>query len=123
MLRFARWSACVLLTVGLLAFFTSLYATMHVRNAIAGGALDNPGHWCLTARDRATLEAGPNQKLADHWIWRQVYEYHIGEQRSPGVGLRGAIANYGTQLTYTKSQRIELAYASMEPLRTCGNAR
>jgi hypothetical protein len=114
-----RWFARGSLGFALILGFICLAATLQVRSAIAGGALANPAYGCMAARDIETLRAGPNQRLADWWISRQTYEYHLGEHRSAGLGLRGALAELGTRLALTKRERVELAYRSMKALPAC----
>jgi hypothetical protein len=107
------------LYVSLFVCFVGLASVLHVRSAIAEGALEAPGA-CLVERDSHKLRAGPDQQLADWWISRQVYEFRVGDNRSPGLGWRGALANFGMKLAMSPSERIDLAYASMRPLRLCG---
>jgi hypothetical protein len=114
-----RFALSALVQLSLLVFFVSLGSILHVRTAIAAGALE-PADACLTACDMERLRSGPDQYLADWWISRRVYEYHIVENRRPGLGLRGALAFYGMKLSMTPSERIEAAYTSMRPLPVCG---
>jgi hypothetical protein len=119
MRRIVKAVLTTVLTVSLLAFFVGIASVLYVRSAIAGGALDNP-NTCVTARDMDKLEAGPNQQLADWWVSRRVYDYHVGDNRGPGLGWRGALAYYGMKLALSPAERVDLAYASMRRLRICG---
>jgi hypothetical protein len=119
MRRLLRLAISTTLAISLLAFFVGMSGVLYVRSALQGGALNSP-NTCMAARDMEKLRSGPDQKLADGWISHRVYEYHIGDNRSPGRGWRGALSYYGMKLGMSPAERLDLAYASMRPLRICG---
>ena len=109
-----------MLVLPLVAFLTGLASVLHVRGAIADGALEDAMS-CIQPSGRARLEDRLEQHLADWWIWRSVYEHHVGESRGPGVGWRGAFAYYGTKLAISPSERIDLARTAIENRPVCGD--
>ena len=117
--RYLRASLWATSGLSLLVFFFCLYATMYVRSAIAGGALENP-NTCMTLRDKGKLAAGPDQKLADWWIDHRVRFHHGGGDAPHPWHWHGLITMVGMPLATSPAERIDLAYASMRPLRICG---
>ena len=103
----------------LIAGFICLGAMLHVRSAIDGGALGAGTPSCLTERDLAAMNAGPDTRLADWWIVRRVYEFHVDDDRGPGLGWRGAFAELGTRLSMSPDERVALAYPAMARLPVC----
>lgn len=101
-----------------IVFFTGLASMLHVRTAIAEGALENE-LVCLTLPDREKWESGQAQEVADWWIWRSVYAHHAGDNRRPGVGWLGAFAYYGMKLAMSPSERVAMARESIEARPPC----
>ena len=101
-----------------IVFFTGLASMVHVRAAIAEGALESE-LMCLRLPDREKWDASHSQEVADWWIWRSVYEHHIGENRRPGVGWRGVFAYYGMKMAMSPSERVAMARGSIEARRHC----
>lgn len=106
------------IVISVVVFFTGLASMLHVRTAIAEGALEDE-LVCLSPSDREKWDTGREQELADWWIWRSVYEHRIGDNRRPGVGWRGAFAYYGMKLAMSPSERVIIARDSIEARPTC----
>ncbi|MCB2089291.1 MAG: hypothetical protein R3E18_03780 [Sphingomonadaceae bacterium] len=112
-----RALAGLLLLVGV----ATAAAALHARNAIANGALEKPVI-CLNARHYDVWKAGTiPPKRMDGLLAQQVRSYYLNDE-AVGMGnwhLRGAWAQAGLWLGYSKSQRQSMAMSVIKRMDIC----
>lgn len=118
--RYLRVSLNATAVVVVLALLFGVFASLYVRSAIKEGALDKPFQGCLTLRDKAKLDAGRNQDLADWWFRTNIQFYQSGGGTSLNWHGHGLLTVVGLALTTSPEERVRIAYPAMQRLRLCG---
>ncbi|WAT19207.1 hypothetical protein OZN62_06480 [Aurantiacibacter sp. MUD11] len=104
----------------LLVFFTSLAAVLHVRAAIANGALDEP-HICLN-ENHYDWRKGDYPTERTVWLSADQVRYHHLQHSQANMRdwhLQGAFAGLGIWLGYSEDRRQRMAERVVAGMPDC----
>lgn len=123
-MTFGRAFAKALMLVALIAGFVGLAAVLHVRSAIAQGALDQP-NMCLNKRhaDWRTGNYLSTQTL--RLTAKQVRYFYLDDENGSSTNrhLRGAFAGLGVWLGYSDSEQRAMAEQVIAAMPPCPGDR
>ena len=115
-----RWIGKAAVVLALLVGFTALGSVLHVRSAVARGALDVPVT-CLNARDLPWRSGDIPSRQITHLTAKQVRSFHLNYETSYSTSwhLRGVFAYAGTWLGYSAEERFDMAARVVAQMPDC----
>ena len=115
-----RWLGKAIVAIAPLAGFTGLASVLHVRSAIAAGALQEP-RTCLEKPHR-DWRYGRYPARQRTWLSANQVRYHyLGDRRAEldGWHLRGMFAGLGVWLGYSAQQQHDMAMEVISAMPDC----
>ena len=115
-----RWAGKAAMVLALLVGFAALGSVLHVRSAVAQGALDVPVT-CLNARDLPWRTGDIPSRQITNLTAKQVRSFHLDYETSYSTSwhLRGVFAYVGTWLGYSAEERFDMAARVVTHMPDC----
>ena len=118
LLKIAGWAFAVAFCA---IFFMCVGAAIHVRSAVAGGALESDYGACRMIADYQSNPFIMNH--VDSALWRSITGPPAEGESGIAWRIRGLYTNLGIRLVYTEDKRREMILPKLNALPICERVR